>query len=47
MKHKPRYSGKKSRKFWNKIAESDDEAYLIGVILQEFEANILKILKDL
>jgi len=51
MKHKPRYSGKKSIKFWKKINKSgmddEDQAYLLGCILQDFEHDILNRLKQL
>jgi len=48
MKYRPKYSGNKSRKFWDKIDETkDDEAYLLGVILQEFEHRMLSRLNNL
>ena len=50
MKYKLKYSGNKSRKFWDKISQQkngSDEAYLLGVILQDFENSILNRLNNL
>ncbi len=49
---KPKYSGKKSRKFWDEINyiknENDhSQAYLLGCILQDFEGEILERIKNL
>jgi hypothetical protein len=48
---KPKYSGKKSRKFWARInalpKRKKAEAYSLGVVLQETEATVLRLLKNL
>ena len=48
---KPKYSGPKSRKFWKRINElptrKRDEAYSLGVVLQETEGTVLRLLKNL
>lgn len=50
-KLKPRYSGPKSRKFWNRInalpSRQRDEAYSLGVVLQETESTVLRLLNIL
>ena len=47
MKIKPKYSGKRSRKFWNAINSIEnecdqDELYSLGVALQDLEGYVLK-----
>lgn len=46
---KAKYSGKKSRKFWERIhalpKRKRDEAYSLGVVLQETESTVLRLLK--
>jgi hypothetical protein len=47
----PRYSGPKSLKFWKKIEEVEDPdlhamLYLAGCALQDHEARLLKMIKD-
>lgn len=48
---KPRYSGPKSQKFWKRInalpTRKKDQAYSLGVVLQETEATVLRLLKNL
>jgi hypothetical protein len=48
---KPRYSGRKSTKFWKRInalpKSKRDEAYSLGVVLQELESTVLRLLKNL
>jgi len=43
---KPRYSGKKSKKFWARIDQLNGErhaaAYALGCILQDCEARVLR-----
>lgn len=45
----PKYSGKDSHDFWAEInslkGESWDRAYLLGVVLQDFEAAMLSRLR--
>lgn len=44
----PRYSGIKSAKFWAKInalpKAQRDEAYSLGVVLQNVEADVLRLI---
>lgn len=47
---KPKYSGKESKKFWDKINKIKDpashsEAYSLGVVLQNVESDILRLIK--
>ncbi len=46
---KPHYSGVKSRSFWRKInalpKRKRQEAYSLGVVLQNTEADILRLIK--
>jgi hypothetical protein len=45
---KPRYSGDKSRKFWDKIDKLNHEsAYSLGVALQDIESSILRQLNSI
>jgi len=50
LEKKPCYSGKKSEKFWqlvNSLPECErNEMYLAGVLLQDMEGKILKILYE-
>ena len=45
---KPRYSGPKSRAFWKRInslpKHKKDEAYSLGVVLQETESTVLRLI---
>jgi hypothetical protein len=47
---KPKYSGKKSYKFWNKVNALNggnyQELYALGCCLQNMEEFVLKALKD-
>lgn len=47
----PKYSGAKSRKFWKRInalpKRKRAEAYSLGVVLQETEATVLRLLKNI
>jgi hypothetical protein len=47
---KPRYSGKKSKRFWAKVKSikngaSHDLVYRLGCELQNLESDVLKMLK--
>lgn len=47
----PIYSGPQSKKFWNRInalpSRKRDEAYSLGVLLQETESTALRLLNNL
>lgn len=46
---KPHYSGPKSKAFWKRInalkGHKHDEAYSLGVVLQETEAAVLRLIQ--
>ena len=49
-KFKPRYSGKKSERFWQAVNQLEEpehsEMYLAGVLLQDMEGKVISILNN-